>query len=42
MRETAERLEHLRLDGVGQVKLEGFVEARMRSRATKSDAESGD
>ncbi len=42
VRETAERLEHLHPDDVGQVKLKGFDEPWALSRAMQADAESAD
>ncbi|MBA3422055.1 MAG: MerR family transcriptional regulator [Thermoleophilaceae bacterium] len=39
VRETAERLGHLHLEDVGQVKLKGFDEPRVLSRATQSETE---
>ena len=42
VRETAERLEYLHLDDIGQVKLKGFDEPWVLSRAMQADAESAD
>jgi len=39
VRETAERLDHLHLEDVGQVKLKGFSEPRVLSRATQAESE---